>query len=475
MRGLIGSVLVAALLGSFTEAAAQLPPEIMADRHLVQAERLMKEKDFKAALEAMEKIVALQKKHDLKLPDEFHFKYAQIAMSAGLLDAAIDAVSRYLVAAGRTGKFYREALELLDQAEKKQAEILEEAAKKQAERDKAQAKAHEHLAEAERLVAEKKYKAATDLVKKLLNLRKEHDLTLRDEFHFVHARAAFSEGRIKAAMDAANRYLSAAGPSGQYSGEAQELLAEVRAPILPEMAVIPGGSFRMGCVSGLDCRDDEKLVHRVRVASFELSKYEVTFEEYDRFIAATGRRSPGDQGWGRGRRPVIDVSWDDAVAYTKWLSEQTGERYRLPSEAEWEYAARAGSTTKYHFGNDESQLCRYGNHADTSTDFDWRNMACSDGVGKRTATVGSYQPNAFELHDMHGNLWEWVQDCWNDTYQGAPADGTTWTIGDCERRVLRGGSWLFRPGDLRAADRSWDSSGVRYSYIGFRVARTLTP
>ena len=370
MRGVVGSVLIAVSLGSFTEAAAQLPPEIMADRYLVQAERLMKEKDFKAALEAMEKIVALQKEHDLKLPDEFHFKYAQIAMSAGLLDAAIDAVSRYLVAAGRTGKFYREALELLDQAEKKRAE-------------------------------------------------------------------------------------------------------PIQMSILPEMVAIPGGSFRMGCVSGLDCRDDEKPVHRVRVASFELSKYEVTFEEYDRFIAATGRRSPKDKGWGRGRRPVINVSWDDAVAYTKWLSEQTGERYRLPSEAEWEYAARAGSTTKYGFGNDESVPLWESRGYEHG--FDWRNTACSDGVGKRTATVGSYQPNAFELHDMHGNLWEWVQDCWNGSYQGAPADGSAWTSGDCERRVLRGGSWFNQPG---RPPRGRPRQGLHRRsgrLIGFRVARTLTP
>ncbi len=360
MRGVVGSVLIAVSLGSFTEAAAQLPPEIMADRYLVQAERLMKEKDYKAALEAMEKIVALQKEHDLKLPDEFHFKYAQIAMSAGLLEAAIDAVSRYLVAAGRTGKFYREALELLDQAEQKQAE-------------------------------------------------------------------------------------------------------PIQMSILPEMVMIPGGSFRMGCVSGLNCQDDEKPVHEVRVASFELSKYEVTFEEYDRFTAATGGRSPNDKGWGRGRRPVIYVLWIDAVAYTKWLSEQTGERYRLPSEAEWEYAARAGSTTKYGWGNDIGH-----------------NRANCDGCGsqwddEKTAPVGSFNPNAFGLHDMHGNLWEWVQDCWNDSYQGAPADGTAWTIGDCERRVLRGGSWGFRPGYLRAAFRSRVTTGGRSYGFGFRVARTLTP
>ena len=261
-------------------------------------------------------------------------------------------------------------------------------------------------------------------------------------------------------------HLSVAGPSGKYSGEAQELLAEaekLQMPILPEMVVIPGGRFRMGCVSGLNCQDNEKPVHRVRVASFELSKYEVTFEEYDRFIAATGRRSPEDQGWGRGRRPVIAVSWEDAVAYAEWLSAQTGERYRLPSEAEWEYAARAGSTTKYGWGNDIGH-----------------NRANCDGCGsqwdnEKTAPVGSFNPNAFELYDMHGNLWEWVQDCWNGSYQGAPADGSAWTRGDCEVRVLRGGSWFKLPGDLRAASRFRNSTGLRYYYFGFRVARTLTP
>ena len=197
----------------------------------------------------------------------------------------------------------------------------------------------------------------------------------------------------------------------------------------------------MGCVSGRDCYDDEHPVHTVRVERFELSKYEVTFEEYDRFTSATGRARTSEEGWGRGRRPVINVSWEDAVAYTRWLSEQTGERYRLPSEAEWEYAARAGAETKYHFGNDESRLCQYGNHADTSMDYGRRNQTCSDGVGKKTAMVGRYEPNRFGLYDMHGNVWEWVQDCWNESYRGAPADGSAWERGDCSQRVLRGGSW----------------------------------
>ena len=232
----------------------------------------------------------------------------------------------------------------------------------------------------------------------------------------------------------------------------------------PEMVEIPGGSFRMGCVSGQDCYDDEHPVHTVRVERFELSKYEVTFEEYDRFTAATGRDRAGDRGWGRGRRPVINVSWDDAVAYARWLSEQTGERYRLPSEAEWEYAARAGSVTKYSWGNEIG-----------------RNRANCNECGRRwddqqTAPVGSFAPNGWGLHDMHGNVAEWVQDCWNENYQGAPTDGSAWESGDCDWRVLRGGSSYVYPRFLRSANR-YRSLAMYWSNDreGFRVARTVAP
>ena len=464
MRGVIGSILVPVWLGLAT-AAAQLPPEIMADRYLVRVERLMAEKNHKAALEMMDKIIELQKEHNLTLPEEFHFKYAQIAISAGAVKAALDSVNKYLATAGRAGQFYREALELLDEAE--------QAEQKQAEQEKIQATADEYLAEAERLIAEKNDKAAVDLVNKLLNLRREHNLTLPEEFDFVVARVALSVGRFKLAQDSANQYLSVAGASGKYSGEVQELLEEVRAKIREEarakflnpneMVVIPGGRFQMGCVSGKNCEDDEKPVHEVRVASFALSKYEVTFEEYDRFTAATGRVRADDEGWGRGRRPVINVSWEDAVAYAKWLSDRTGERYRLPSEAEWEYAARAGSTTKYSWGNKKG-----------------RNRANCDGCGsqwddERTAPVGSFSPNAWGLHDMHGNVWEWVQDCWNNRYRGAPTGGSAWESGDCSKRVLRGGSWYSRPKYLRAANRDRNSTGRRLDVNGFRVARTLAP
>ena len=160
---------------------------------------------------------------------------------------------------------------------------------------------------------------------------------------------------------------------------------------------------------------------------------------------------------------MINVGWDDAQLYVQWLSEQTGHAYRLPTEAEWEYAARAGTTTAYSWGNDIG-----------------RNLANCDGCGSqwdedRTAPVGSFPANAFGLHDMHGNVWEWVLDCWNDTYSGAPTDGSAWLSGNCGRRVLRGGSWVSYPRNLRSAYRDWYPPGIRNYIIGFRVARTLTP
>ena len=234
----------------------------------------------------------------------------------------------------------------------------------------------------------------------------------------------------------------------------------------PEMVVIPAGAFRMGCLSGDDsCYENEKPVHMVRFGQpFALSVHEVTFAEWDACVAAGGCAGfkPEDfWGWGRGTRPVIEVSWDHALAYVSWLSAQTGAAYRLPSEAEWEYAARAGTVTKYHWG-----------------DGIGANRANCDGCGsrwdgERTAPVGSFAPNAFGLHDMHGNVREWVQDCWNGSYRGAPSDGSVWLQGDCWMRVLRGGSWLFAPRELRAASRHKELTDM--SIGGFRVARTLTP
>ena len=171
---------------------------------------------------------------------------------------------------------------------------------------------------------------------------------------------------------------------------------------------------------------------------------------------------PDDRGWGRGRRPVINVSWEDAQAYVRWLSRETGQGYRLLSEAEWEYVARAGSRTAYHWGGDigrnRANCRRCGSRWDD----------------KRTAPAGSFAANEFGLHDVHGNVWEWVEDCWNASYRGAPEDGSAWESGDCRLRVMRGGSWDYRPSYLRSALRIRSSAANRNFQLGFRVARTLT-
>ena len=359
----------------------------------------------------------------------------------------------------------------------------------------------EYLLEAEMLSEEKDYKGALEAMEWIVALQKEHGLTLPEEFPFQYAQTALAAGAYEAAIESVNRYLSVAGRGGKHYREALAVLvkskrglrepagvaaapdaagrsvfgadapgrrrgqprARERLPYEPEMLVIPGGRFRMGCVSGRGCYDDERPVHVVRVESFELGKYEVTFGEYDRFTATTGREPVADEGWGRGRRPVINVSWEDAEAYTKWLSEQTGERYRLPSEAEWEYAVRAGKETAYSWGNEIG-----------------RNRANCDGCGsewddRQTAPVGSFGPNGWGLHDLHGNVWGWVQDCRNGNYEGAPTDGSAWERGDCSQRVSRGGSWFIYPRDLRSAIRYRDSASNRYDNLGFRVARTITP
>ena len=265
-----------------------------------------------------------------------------------------------------------------------------------------------------------------------------------------------------------------------------------------EMVSIPGGTFSMGDLSG-EGDDDEKPVHSVTVSAFKLGKYEVTVGQFRRFVEATEyhtdaeRNANGNDGcytytgdgwkwtWGRSWRnpgysmeddqPVTCVSWNDVQAFIAWLAVQTGESYRLPSEAEWEYAARAGSTTKYHFGNAGSRLCRYANHGDTSTDYSDRNRSCSDGIGERTAAVGRYEPNSYGLYDMHGNVWELVQDCFNGNYAEAPNDGRAWTRGDCSVRVIRGGSWGTSPDGLRSANRGRSRLTDRNTTRGFRLAQ----
>ena len=235
----------------------------------------------------------------------------------------------------------------------------------------------------------------------------------------------------------------------------------------PELVVVPAGSFMMGSPSSEEGRyDDEGPQHRVTIPSpLAVGVYEVTFTEWDACVSAGGCGGYRPDAWDgdRGSRPVLDVSWDDAQAYVDWLSRRTGESYRLLSESEWEYVARGGSRTAYWWGG--------------SVGWDRANCVGCGSLwdGEQTAPVGSFGANGFGLHDVSGNVDEWVEDCWHGDYRGAPADGSAmWTPrGDCRLRVLRGGSWLSVPRDLRSAGRSSYSAGNRSGLIGFRVSRTL--
>jgi formylglycine-generating enzyme required for sulfatase activity len=230
----------------------------------------------------------------------------------------------------------------------------------------------------------------------------------------------------------------------------------------PTMVVVPGGRFMMGSPEGEDSSPSERPQHEVTIAKpFAVGKTEVTFAEWDTCFAAGACPEISDNAWGRGDRPVINVSWQDAKQYVEWLSRITGKEYRLLTEAEWEYAARAGRQTRFSFGDDEEQL---DHHA-------WY----SSNAGGKTQPVGKKAVSAFGLHDMRGNVDEWVEDAWHDSYEGAPTDASAWPRDGESRRVVRGGSWDLDQRGLRAAYRSGEPTGLRLEFLGFRLARTLNP
>ena len=255
----------------------------------------------------------------------------------------------------------------------------------------------------------------------------------------------------------------------------------------PEMVVVPAGRFRMGDLAD-DGNDDERPVHDVTIAApFAVGKYEVTRGEFARFVEATDYhtgntcqvwegewKQRSGLGWRKpgytqtDHHPVVCVSWKDAQAYVRWLSRETGKPYRLLSEAEWEYVARAGTMTKYWWGDQADH-----DHANYG-----KNQCCEGAVAgadrwEYTSPVGSFKSNAFGLFDTAGNVGERVADCWSENYNGAPGDGSAWTSGNCDNSVVRGGSWDINPRSIRSADRSRGGTGVRHDVLGFRVARTL--
>lgn len=272
----------------------------------------------------------------------------------------------------------------------------------------------------------------------------------------------------------------------------------------PEMLVIPAGRFVMGSVPNEVEREKLPVYfgkysepqHEVRVVSFSVGKQEVSRGQYRAFAQATGRIGEGcyvfigakfeydlSKDWRNAgyaqddQHPATCVSWSDARAYVVWLSQKTGKSYRLLTESEWEYAARAGTTTTRFWGDDANTSCAYANSTDLAAkrhipgSGDWLGVANCDDRYAYTAPVGSYQANGFGLYDMLGNVHEWTEDCWNTSYSGAPVDGGAWTAGDCSIRVMRGGAWISSPQLLRTAFRDGSPVERRYNHLGFRVAR----
>jgi formylglycine-generating enzyme required for sulfatase activity len=237
-------------------------------------------------------------------------------------------------------------------------------------------------------------------------------------------------------------------------------------PNCPEMVVAPAGSFTMGSpAKEPDRQANEGPQRQVTMAKpFAAGKFAVTFAEWDACVAGGGCNGykPDDKGWGRGDRPVINVNWDDAKAYIAWLSAKTGKPYRLLSEAEREYVTRANATTPYWWGDQIKPI---------NANFD----GGGGENGKKTAPVKSFEANSWGLYQVHGNVWEWVEDCWMDSFVSAPADGSAWTPEGCGLRVLRGGSWGSGASALRAASRTGYFARLRDDYTGFRVARALSP
>ncbi len=283
----------------------------------------------------------------------------------------------------------------------------------------------------------------------------------------------------------------------------------------PELAVIAAGRFLMGSPANEQGRDPgEGPQHGVSVVTpFAIGRCEVTVGEFRAFVEDTDYRTDAERGQGctvlkddgsggesrrdrdwrnpgfpqTERHPVVCVSWNDARAYAHWLSLRTGHRYRLPSAAEWEYAARGvratsvpGPTPRRYWGDDpeEKQMCTFANGADLDAKErfpDWVTNNCRDGF-VFTAPIASFRPNGFGLFDMLGNVWEWTADCWHADYEGAPVDGSAWgkeNGGDCSRRVVRGGGWSFQPQYLRSAFRNWYTSDEALNDLGFRLARAL--
>jgi len=389
-------------------AEAGLSPDIQKDKYLMELAEYLKHEQYQEALPLFDKLRALKKEHKVELPVSLIYFEGEAFYHTGQYIKADAKISSYVNQTGKKGKYYSKALALMIKLDDLKAEQLR--------KEKAAAEKKRIAEEKERMAEEKKWQ-------RLLAVQEE-----QQRF------AAFSAEVQKR--------------------QQEELLKFPTGTVADGFVLIPSGSFQMGSTNLMS---DDQPRHTVGVKTFAMGKYEVTFEQYDAYCKEKwGCDLPKDAGWGRGDRPVINVSWKDAKGYAKWLSRKLKKKFRLPSEAEWEYAARAGTTSKWSWGDNEESAETYA----------WYRS----NAGGQTHPVGQKSPNAYGLYDMHGNALEWTQDCWNNNYNGAPNDGKAWTKGDCSTHVLRGGSWEYSPYGVSSTFRL---SIPRYNSYGFRLVQEL--
>jgi len=243
---------------------------------------------------------------------------------------------------------------------------------------------------------------------------------------------------------------------------------------IPEMVILPSGEFLMGDAAAAG-DTDEGPAHSVKIKSFAISKFEVTIAEYKEYVISTGKNMPELSNLTNTSLPITNVSFNDAIRYVQWLSKKTAGQFSLPSEAQWEYAARGGSLALYSFGNNPQQICDYANIADRTAKNSgkpWQVTDCDDHQ-LDVAPVGSYKPNAYGLYDLQGNVWEWTLDCWHNSYQGAPSKGKAWIEKNCGRRVVRGGSYQQVANSARSSNRESMPIQTKSNQLGFRIIQKL--
>ena len=492
-----------------------LTPEILADLYFLRAEEYIKATNYGAANETLAKIFVLNEQNSLT--NEFHYKYARVLFMLKNYEAAISSLELYLKKSGQSGTHYEAALRLLHNVLLSRDEAARDEAAYRTARENGTAEAlHEYLSKfpdgvyvdtALQLLREMETKAAAvrdaqaykDAIDKgTVEALRQYVSEFPDGIHADNAHRSVKDLEAKAANDqdrkayndavlvgtnnALRKYLKDY-PDGIHADEAT-VAAEYLRPgrsfrdcdHCPEMVVVKAGSYMMGSPTEEKGHSSyEEPLHQVTIDHpIAVGVYEVKLSEYQVFAKQENAESARcwtsvDGEWEDSAThdwenpgyeqtdeyPVVCVNWNDTQLYVNWLCRQTEKEYRLLSEAEWEYVARAGTDTPFHYGETISD--RQANYS-----------------GEYAMPVGTYEENDFGLYDVHGNVWEWVQDCWRDNYHDAPSDGTSWESGGCSSRLLRGGAWNVELAEsLRSSTRGRNDVDLRGSFNGFRVAYTL--